>query len=587
MRRSISLALSFIATLAATPATPVVRAQAVQASSSTASSPARAAASKLVVSAKTIRDAERITADRLRKDLTYISSDQMAGRDTPSPGLDMTADFIARRLRELGVKPAGDDGTYLQKFPLYGNRVDATKTRARLEEPKPDAAAGVTVGGTTKEPARDFRFGEDFVTTLVAGSARGRLVYVGHGWVVKSKNIDAYKGIDVRDKIIVVSNIGAPEGVNRNELSTADHGTDWLDPAAYAARNGARGIVLLPRTSIERERYFRQRRAATERGYYTLGDAAEPLPSLPTLIPSDSMLARLLTGEQVKVGDIMPAAGTKTVPAAFDFAADKILDFTVSAARERVMTQNVVGVLEGSDTTLKNEYVALGAHYDHVGTGTPDATGDKIYNGADDDGSGTVGVLAIAEAFARASQRPKRSILFVWHAGEEKGLWGSQYFANHPTVPLNQIVTQLNIDMIGRSRAAADTKPANKDLSLADEIYVIGSRMMSTTLGDTSESVNGGYLNLKFNYKYDDPKDTNRFFFRSDHFNYAAKGIPIIFYFSGVHEDYHRPSDTVDKIDFTKMERVTRTIFATAARLAEMPQRPAVDRKLPAELTER
>ena len=299
------------------------------------------------------------------------------------------------------------------------------------------------------------------------------------------------------------------------------------------------------------------------------------------------MLASLLTGERVTVGDIMPAVGTKTVPAAFDLSADKTFDFTVAAARERVLTQNVVGVLEGSDPVLKNEYVALGAHYDHVGTGTADATGDKIYNGADDDGSGTTGVLAIAEAFARASQRPKRSILFVWHAGEEKGLWGSQYFANHPTVPLNQIVTQLNIDMIGRSRAADDTKPANKDLSAADEIYVIGSRMMSTTLGDTSEAVNSGYLNLKFNYRYDDPKDTNRFFFRSDHFNYAAKGIPIIFYFSGVHEDYHRPSDTVDKIDFAKMERVSRTIFATAARLAEMPQRPAVDRKLPAELTER
>jgi Zn-dependent M28 family amino/carboxypeptidase len=242
-------------------------------------------------------------------------------------------------------------------------------------------------------------------------------------------------------------------------------------------------------------------------------------------------------------------------------------------------------VLEGSDARLKNEYVALGAHYDHVGTGTP-VNGDAIYNGADDDGSGTTAVLALAEAFAKG-QRPKRSILFVWHAGEEKGLWGSEYFTANPTVPLAQIVTQLNIDMIGRSRAEGDTKPENKDLTGTREIYVIGSRMMSTALGDISERVNRDYLNLTYNYKYDDPADPNRFFFRSDHYNYAAQGVPIIFYFDGVHEDYHRPSDTADKIDYAKMERVARTIFLTATELANTPSRPIVDRQLPAELTNR
>jgi Zn-dependent M28 family amino/carboxypeptidase len=246
-------------------------------------------------------------------------------------------------------------------------------------------------------------------------------------------------------------------------------------------------------------------------------------------------------------------------------------------------TQNVVAVFEGSDPVLKNEYVAVGAHYDHVGVGVP-VNGDAIYNGADDDGSGTTAILAMAEALAKTSPRPKRSVLFVWHCGEEKGLWGSQYFTQFPTLPLASIVTQLNIDMIGRSRQEGDTTPANKELSGPNEIYVIGSKMMSTELGALSERVNASFLNLNFNYKYDDPADPNRFFFRSDHFNYAQKGIPIIFYFDGVHEDYHRPGDEVSKIDFQKMEKVTRTVYLTLWEIANSPQRPRVDKQLPAGL---
>src|SRR5581483_11364945 len=210
----------------------------------------------------------------------------------------------------------------------------------------------------------------------------------------------------------------------------------------------------------------------------------------------------------------------------------------------------------------KSEYVALGAHYDHLGTGEP-VNGDSIYNGADDDGSGTTALLAMAEAISHGRARPRRSVIFVWHCGEEKGLWGSRYFTEHPTVPLDHVVAQLNIDMIGRSKPAGDTNAADRELSGPDEIYVIGSRMMSSELGDVSERVNNNYLHVAFNYRYDDPKDPNRFFFRSDHFNYAQKGIPIIFYFDGVHVDYHRPSDQVEKIDFRKMEHVTRTVFAT------------------------
>ena len=218
-----------------------------------------------------------------------------------------------------------------------------------------------------------------------------------------------------------------------------------------------------------------------------------------------------------------------------------------------------MAVWEGSDPTLKAEMVAIGAHYDHVGTNLNAAGEDKIWNGADDDGSGTVAVLSIAEALAKAKTRPKRSILFVWHAGEEKGLWGAEYFNKFPTIDIKKVVAQLNIDMIGRSQNPNNIIPCdrpgkrcNEELSKPNEIYVIGKDMMSSTLGAIVDGTNKGYLNLDYNTRYDDPKDKNRFFFRSDHFHYAVNGIPVAFWFDGVHEDYHQASDTADKIDLRK-----------------------------------
>ncbi|MEO7658902.1 MAG: M28 family peptidase, partial [Pyrinomonadaceae bacterium] len=212
---------------------------------------------------------------------------------------------------------------------------------------------------------------------------------------------------------------------------------------------------------------------------------------------------------------------------------------------------------------------------------------DKIWNGADDDGSGTVAVLSIAEALAKAKTRPKRSILFVWHTGEEKGLWGAEYFNRFPTVNIKNVIAQLNIDMIGRSRKAGDTNPDNKDLTGENSVYVIGSEMMSSTLGSITKGTNDAFLKLNYNYKYDDPADTSRFFFRSDHYHYAVNGIPISFWFTGVHEDYHKVTDHPDKIDYPKMEKIARTIFLTLWELTDLKERPKIDKVLPPELTRR
>ncbi|HEU4595948.1 MAG TPA: M28 family peptidase [Pyrinomonadaceae bacterium] len=523
--------------------------------------------------------AENITAEKMKEMLYFISSDEMAGRNTPSPGLDQTAKYIADRLAKLKLKPAGDNHkSYFQTIALRSTEVDREKTSVVLGE-------------------RTFRHGEDFLPSgRTGGEAEGPLVYVGHGWVFKPKGINAYEGLDVAGKIMVVSGNGTapPSGVTLPEVRAASAG-DWESPVSYARKHGAKGLILIPRNFDRAWRFggamaarptYRVARFDDEAAGEGADEKPQPQPAnLPTIIPSREMLTALFAGEQVEGSRVLQAATAGESLKGFDLAPAKRLRVALSLRVNQATTQNVVAVIEGKDSKLKNEYVALGAHYDHVGVGR-EINGDSIYNGADDDGSGTTALLAMAEAFSKGP-RPKRSILFVWHAGEEKGLWGSQYFVEYPTVPLQSIVTQLNIDMIGRSKKAGDTNPRNKMLTGPDEIYVIGSKMMSTELGNLSESVNSSYLGLKFNYHYDQPNDPERLFYRSDHFNYARKGVPIIFYFDGVHEDYHQPSDHADKIDYEKMQKVTRTVFVLASELANAPARPVVDKQIPPERLER
>jgi len=305
---------------------------------------------------------------------------------------------------------------------------------------------------------------------------------------------------------------------------------------------------------------------------------------LPSIVVSPEVANSIFFGEKSTATAVFNASYGPSLPAPFMLNASKTISLSISAKSEIIPTQNVVAIWEGSDPILKDEYVAVGAHYDHVGICAPGAA-DSICNGADDDGSGTTAILSMAEALAKAPTRPKRSTIFVWHCGEEKGLWGSRYFTEYPTIPLDHVVAQLNIDMIGRSKKEGDTNPKNKDLTGPDAVYLIGSTMMSTELGELVQSVNKSYLNISYDTRYDDPADPHRFFYRSDHFNYARKGIPIIFFFDGEHEDYHQAGDSPDKIDYQKMEKITRTVYMTLWEVANRATRVKVDKPLPAQLT--
>jgi len=512
------------------------------------------------------RGIDTIAANQMRDYLTFIASDEMEGRDTPSRGLNTTAKFIAMNLSRWGLRPAGDNGTFLQRIDLNRNRIDPAQTRAEFN-------------------GRQLTLGTDFIPLSGSGNVTGQLVFAGNGWFFKSKEIDAYKGIDPTGKIAVV--IGSP-GMPPRGLTRADfgkQGEDYMSPAEYARKRGVVGLIYIPDFQLlstwnqTKERIL-ERGSTVVAKFQTQGSATP----LPTIVASPELVASIFAREPQNASMVVNASYGTAPVAPFALNEAKKMSISVTSKIEVVPTNNVVGVWEGSDPVLKNEYVAVGAHYDHVGLCRPGSV-DAICNGADDDGSGTTAILSMAEALSKAPTRPKRSVLFVWHCGEEKGLWGSRYFVENPTVPLPSIVAQLNIDMIGRSKKAGDTNSDNKDLSGPNDIYVIGSEMMSTELGELVNSVNKSYLNLGFDKRYDDPADPNRFFYRSDHINYARKGIPIVFFFDGVHEDYHRPGDSPDKIDYEKMEKVTRTVYMMLWEIATRPARLKVDKPLPAQLS--
>lgn len=484
---------------------------------------------------------------------------------TPSKGLDLTAQYISKNLSTWKLKPRGDKGTFFQKIPLKQERIDVSRTSAVIN-------------------GRSFIYGTDFIAPALApGSASGPLVYVGHGWVIPDKKINAYEGVDVRDKIMIVSGGGAPPG----EMTARDYARSQ-HPYEYAQRNNAKGVILLPhfRTLSEWETHkqrtlFRgnitfagDRRPATPRAHYEgavlrleLGTPCCRLP-IPKIIVGPSMIEPLLSGEKNLGAQLLLGRTGYGEIKAFDLDPKKRVTFSVAITDESASANNVVAILEGSDPVLKHEYVVIGAHYDAVGS-----EAGAGYAGADDNASGTVAVMAISKAFA-ASERPKRSLVFMWYSGEERGLWGSRFFVNNPTVPLDKIVTYVNLDMVGRSKTVDD-----KDgVTGPDEVYVLGPKLTSTDLTELVERVNRSYLNLRLNYQHDDLKDPERLIRRSDNYPFAVKGIPIIYYFTGFHADYHNPTDTSEKIDYRKIEKVARTAFLTTWELANSSSAPRFDK---------
>ena len=391
------------------------------------------------------RGADTIEAAQLKDYLSFIASDLMEGRDTPSRGLDTTAEFLAMNLSRWGLKPAGDNGTFFQKIGLQRDFIDKAETNVQLNEDK-------------------LILGDDYIPYSRLADVAAPLVFAGNGWFIKSKNIDAYKGIDPRGKIAIIFSPpdGVPRGITRADLA-GKRGEDWMNPSEYAKKQGVIGLVIVPDFQFLAN-WDRHLTRITERGTLAVTKfQATPESQMPRIVAAPRLTNALFQSERESATSLFESVYSGQLPEPFALNREKKLSITIRTKSDTAATQNVVAVFEGSDALLKNEYVALGAHYDHVGIGIP-VDGDAIYNGADDDGSGTTALLAMAEALAKTNVRPKRSVLFVWHTGEERGLWGSQYFTTYPTIPLDKIVAQINIDMIGRSKKEGDTNPRNKEL---------------------------------------------------------------------------------------------------------------------------
>jgi len=511
-----------------------------------------------------------ISVGGLERRLRFIASDALEGRESLSPGFRAAAEYLASELSGLGLTPRGDDGSFLQHVTMRRTSVDPATTT-------------VEVAGQT------FKFGDDLLARG-GGSAGGRVVYVGHGYRIPSKNVDPFADVEVNDAVLLVLS-GTPPGVSSRELRTLKKGVDWWGPEDNARALGARGVIRVP-GSEDLTNWQRTRERQTSRGTLVVDRLTPDEAPVPVVTAGPRLLGVLLRGEREDAERLRQRAQTGEPGVSFALTASKRVTLAVGARVAREDTFNVVASVEGTDPVLRSEFIALGAHLDHIGlradrTHSGGASGDKpakvpsvdqdvINNGADDDGSGVVALVEMAAAAMRGPAL-KRSLLFVWHTGEESGGWGARYLTAFPPVPIDRIVAQLNLDMIGRSRRPGDDSAGNRDLTGPDEVYLVGASRLSRALAGTVASVNHAYLNLTLNPKYDDPADPERIYERSDHYEYARKGIPVAFFFSGLHEDYHRPSDEIDRIDFVKLQKIARTVLAVAWELGNAPGRPVLD----------
>jgi hypothetical protein len=526
------------------------------------------------------------TADLMTR-IYRFADDSMRGRMAGSPEAMKGTEYIAGELKRLGLKPAGENGTYFQDVPFGVQALDSSST--------------IQVGEST------LRAGADFLASAQLGAAplaRSLDVIFG-GQAIDTTSLLTPE--QVRGKILLLRPAAGPPADIQAFL--ASEGFKRYQAVVSAASVvGVIGPAQIPPMMV--------RQAFTPSAFVQL---------MPDEPPTAPVTVQLTQG----AADALLGAPNASVTRG---AAGKSAQVNLKFNLVRRPGRNVVAVLPGADAKLAGQYVAIGAHSDHVGIrpqgpvehdsirvfntvvrpqgadspnrpATPEEVTrmkamldslravvpprqDSINNGADDDGSGSMGVLEIAEAFATAKQRPKRSILFVWHIGEEEGMLGSRFFTDHPTVPRDSIVAQLNVDMIGRG-ASSDITGETKDgapIHGRDSGYVqvIGSRRLSTELGDLVEDVNAKTkANLQLDYSLDADGHPQNIYCRSDHYMYARYGIPIVFFTTGGHRDYHQVTDEPQYLDFDQYRRVTQFIHDVAWRVADLDHRPLVDKPKP------
>lgn len=451
--------------------------------------------------------ASTITPSDLEKHLSILASDEYEGRETAMPGQKKAAKYIENHFVTIGLKPGVSDESYQQSFPVI------------LRDP---SKVNFNLGNQSYDFLDDFYYLGNLKDTVYTNV---ELIELGYG--IDDENYSDYTNKTVKGKFVVIH-----EGIPSDKDISAAWGS-WRNKMTTAANHGALGIITIQKNFNER---VEQIRLFVENPRMQLHDKGKQqyIYTIPNIYISDSLW------NEVKKNELTASLNVTT--------------------NEILSSENVLGFLEGTD--LKEEIVIITAHYDHIGYDK-----GEICNGADDDGSGTVSLLEIAEAFALAEKDgkgPRRSILFMTVSGEEKGLLGSQYYSDNPIYELENTVVDLNIDMIGRKDSLH-----NND----QYVYLIGSDRISKDLHFISEQVNDELIQFQLDYTYNEEDDPNHFYYRSDHYNFAKHNIPVIFYFSGIHEDYHKPTDDVEKILFPKLAQTAQLVFYTAWEIANRTER--------------
>lgn len=486
-----------------------------------------------------LRFSKSINKQNLEKNLRVLASDEYEGRETGEKGQKMAAKYIAEQFKSFGIAPYKEN-TYYQEFPLS------------LQYPGTNQ---ITINGKKFIQNADYFIMPGLPDQSIDAA---NILFLGYG--IKDSLYDDYIGANAKDKILLVLD-GEPYDSEKKSLVTGKKEPSlWTlnsrTKSFEALQAGAKAVmVILDDFSAE----YQDNKHYLEKPVLT--DNKKSTRRAPMIYISKQMGNELLKKTNTDKIKKKISSSKKTVHKEIK----AITTITLKAPTQNITSENVLGYIEGSD--LKNELIIITAHYDHLGK-----EDSVVYNGADDDGSGTVAVIELAKAFAEAKKQgkgPRRSILFMPVSGEEKGLLGSAYYVNNPVYPLNNTVCNLNIDMIGRM---------DKDhLNNPDYVYLIGSDKLSSELHSISENANKTYMQLQLDYRYNDEKDKNRFYYRSDHYNFAKNNIPVIFYFNGVHEDYHKETDEVEKIHFGKIEKITQLVFFTAWDLANRTERIKVD----------
>ncbi|MFH1942309.1 MAG: M28 family peptidase [bacterium] len=474
---------------------------------------------------------QSIHADDMRFHMRFLSADEFRGRNTPSVELKIASRYIALTAEKIGLKPLMPDGSYYQEIPLEVTKVS-------------EAASTITL--TTETSKQTFSFAKSFGVRgryIDPGRASGEVVFLGLGIHASEFGWDDYGNVDLTGKIAVFLDVPLPDD---HVLKPRENRRLFWNRGQIIRERGA--VAILTVINEEREQHFAEKRLLfdnperarvidTETAFW-----ATTSPALYQIEIRHELAAEILRISETELTQLFKKIAQGSRVDGKEVMGQQ-LDIAVQFDTRKGETYNVVATIEGSDPKLKDEYVLFGSHHDGIGYRE-----ERIFNGADDNISGVAAMFELAEAMM--IEKPKRSVIFVWHTGEEKGLYGAHYFVAHSPVPVEKMSAELNMDMLCRNDP--------------NSIYLIGSNKLSSEFDKAIHEMNDAHIHMNLDYEYEDPGHPDRFFFRSDQYPYIRYGVPGVWFFCGTTEDYHQETDTEEKADYQKMEKVTKLVYLTA-----------------------